>query len=73
LLEFFVGNDIESFELAVFDRWGKNVFNTSSVGDFWDGKLNGKLLSSGVYAYYLTYKSSETGVNKESGNITLIQ
>lgn len=73
VLQFYVGDDVETFQLIIVDRWGKTVFMTQSRDLFWDGTFNNKLLNSGVYAYYLTYSSSITGFNKKTGNVTLIR
>lgn len=73
LLEFYVGWDITSFKLILFDRWGKQMFATETAGEFWDGKFKDKSVNPGVYTYILTYESSETGPGKMSGNVTVIR
>lgn len=72
-LEFFAGWDITSFNIQIFDRWGAKVFGTSTVGDFWDGRHNERLVNTGIYTYVLIYESSETGSNKTTGNITVLR
>lgn len=71
--EFFVGWDVTSFKISVFDRWGAQVFMTETVGDFWDGTHKGKLVNTGVYTYTLVFESSETGHNEVTGNITVLR
>ena len=68
--------EIESFE--IFDRWGNMVFSAShfQVNDptiSWDGKLDGKNLNPGVFAYKLIvgFKDGKSAV--EYGDITLIR
>ena len=72
-MTFFVGYDVEQFDLKIFDRWGGLVFETSSIGDYWDGYYKGKLLNTGVYTYALTYTLTDIGTQKKSGNITLMR
>lgn len=52
------GNGVEPdhYELIIYDRWGKQVFRTTSVNVPWDGKLNGKVLRTDVYIYHLEAK-----------------
>lgn len=72
-LQFFVGNDVESFDLKIFDRWGNMVFQTNTDGQYWDGYYKGKLLNSGIYTYTLEYTITDLGRQEETGNITLIR
>lgn len=61
--------------LQIFDRWGNMVHNDSSKnGELnWDGTNNGKKLSSGVYAYKLTFKTQNEPLRIITGNLTLIR
>lgn len=67
---------IVSFEMLIYDRWGKQVFqtNTNEVG--WNGNINGILANSGVYIYHFRVEYiDENGPGKDfkSGNISLIR
>ena len=48
--------DIISFTLYIYDRWGNEVFQTSSLEELWDGKRNNKSLEQGNYPWVLTYE-----------------
>ena len=44
----------DDFSLIIFNRWGERVFHTNNANmEFWNGKLNGKNCSDGVYFYIL--------------------
>ena len=43
--------DLDSYQLQVFDRWGKELFTTDDPYEEWDGKAGGKLVPMGVYVY----------------------
>lgn len=73
VLELFIGWDIMSFEFQLFDRWGNQVFATSTYGQTWDGYYKGKLVNPGVLTYSMTYESSQTGSQKITGNITVLR
>lgn len=66
---------LDKFYLAVFDRWGAKIFETTDPFIGWDGTFNGQLENAGTYVYFARYqvhgaKGSET-VRK--GTILLIR
>ncbi|MFK8037560.1 MAG: CotH kinase family protein [Crocinitomicaceae bacterium] len=71
--KFYVGNDVASFNLRIFDRWGAEIFHTDSFVGEWDGSYQGKFVNAGVYAYGLTYTLKTGQEVKKSGNITIIR
>jgi gliding motility-associated-like protein len=61
------------YQLIVFDRWGKKVFESKQVGDGWDGKFkSGKNVTEGVYHYYSQYKDPEGNEISQKGIVTVI-
>ena len=44
------------FEVALFDRWGEQIFSTSHPDFSWDGTFRGQLMPGGVYAGYIQYQ-----------------
>ena len=46
---------IISFEAAVFDRWGKRLYEWTDLRGGWDGRNGGKVVPDG--AYYLVVKA----------------
>jgi gliding motility-associated-like protein len=73
VLQIYVGKDIQSFTLSIYDRWGNLMLKTTDKAFTWDGSYNGEPCNAGVYAYILevNYVSGNTEVR--SGNITLIR
>lgn len=68
--------EIES--LRIYDRWGSLVFesfdmplNEASAG--WDGKINGKPASQGIYSYIAYVRFINNKVKPLEGTITLIR
>ncbi|MCC7302444.1 MAG: gliding motility-associated C-terminal domain-containing protein [Bacteroidia bacterium] len=62
----------ESMDLALYDRWGNEVFRTTDPNFAWDGSYNGMELSSGVYCFYL--KGILAGKELfEKGNLTIVR
>lgn len=67
-------SDVSSVKLLIYDRWGKQIFATRSLDDFWDGKFQGSECEIGVYFYYLEYMcpfKKEKVIQK--GDITLVR
>lgn len=48
------------FEVAVYNRWGQQVYHNRSALKPWDGNLNGKPLPAGVYNYFISFGNRES-------------
>ena len=70
-----VGNEIEQFEMAVFDRWGAQVFHADSVDEVWVGDVNGSshFAPNGIYHYVIRVKGFDTEAENLNGYIQLIR
>ncbi len=51
--------DFKSFNLAIYDRWGEKLFETSNPGNGWNGTFRGKIVPTGVYVCKVNYKGSD--------------
>jgi len=51
-----LGDDIITFNLSIFDRWGNVVFNTSDIDILWDGTSRGNPVAQGNYSWKLLYE-----------------
>ena len=65
------GADLQEVKLWIFDRWGNELFYGEDDLARWDGKIEGKLLPIGAYAYVLVYKQSDQIRQKKSGNFVI--
>ncbi|MFN0200948.1 MAG: gliding motility-associated C-terminal domain-containing protein [Bacteroidia bacterium] len=63
----------QSYEMIIYDRWGKVLFTSKSARATWDGKSNGKDVPEGVYAYFVKAVGETGKVMQRSGTITLIR
>ena len=57
--------------LRVFSRWGQEVFATTDPQFLWDGRFQGRDLSSGVYLYHLSWQSKCGTSGDQQGAVTL--
>jgi gliding motility-associated-like protein len=71
-------DNIVSYSLHVYDRWGNLMFETQNLEEGWDGTHEGEQCPVGVYAYVARYtlegnaaKSGET--YEKSGSVSLIR
>jgi len=51
--------DPNSYELRIYDRWGKEIFYTKDINVGWDGKYNGKVVKQDVYNYLIYFLDKE--------------
>jgi len=59
-------------EFEIFDRWGGNIFKTTSPFEKWDGTFNGKDLNPGVLLYRVRYRCGEEE-KTDMGSLTLLR
>lgn len=69
---------IISFEIKIFDRWGRLVFEGNETTDEWDGTYDGRQLKEGVYLWQSTVtwaSENESGKTTETkkGSLVLIR
>ncbi len=69
------GENIGSFHLKIFNRWGELFFETRDMNEGWDGTVEGRPAKQDVYVYQITYTEAyKPGVKKEVvGHITLVR
>jgi gliding motility-associated-like protein len=69
------GEDMESFEMYIFDRWGMLIYKTNDINKGWNGGVNNnsKICEEDTYVY--TIHTVDTHGKKHSyiGKVTLIQ
>lgn len=64
----------ETFEMFIFDRWGKQVFYTDNIDYRWDGTNNSIELQMDTYAYLINVKKYfDDTIYQELGPVTIIR
>ncbi len=69
-----VAVDVYEFEMWIMDRWGKQVFHSTDIGDKWNGSNAGNEYFSGtaVYHYLIKYKGKkEEDAHEITGFVTV--
>jgi len=67
------GRTIDELYLAIYDRWGELVFETTDPDKGWDGRFNGELSEPDVYGFYLKIRCANQQEYFKKGNITLLR
>lgn len=67
------GKCATSVYLAIYNRWGEKVFETTELSRCWDGTYNNTALNTAVFVYYLEATLIDGSKVKHQGNITLIK
>ena len=71
---FFVrGNEIESVELFIYNRWGQQIFQSNDLSEGWDGRFKNELLEPDVYGYYVRATCFNGDDFFRKGNVTLLR
>ena len=63
------------YEILIFDRWGKKVFESNTIEPGWDGRIKGERCSDGVYVFVATYSMADSSgeTYHTKGSITLLR
>jgi gliding motility-associated-like protein len=66
---------IDKFYMAIYNRWGAKVFETTDPNNGWDGRFNGQPQPSGAFVWYASYhvQGSSGGDVLEKGTLMLIR
>jgi gliding motility-associated-like protein len=67
------GPNIESFEMTIFDRWGKIIFVSRSIDDGWDGTIEGQDAPEGAYVFKVNAVGYKGEPFKLNGSVTLVR
>lgn len=69
-----IGHYVEDFELAIFDRWGEQIFTTTDFDLSWDGRVNGAgAAQTGVYVYKYRAAGHLMPSMEGMGHLTLLR
>lgn len=72
-----VSQNLDTFNMLIFNRWGQLLFETSDLNEGWDGKVNGQLCPIGTYFYLIRYTTHcDYGLDKNGeskGSVTLLE
>lgn len=69
-----VSNCISSFEMQIYDRWGREIFYSDSEAAIWTGAdVSGYAVLNGEYPYLITVTDSNGDIRRITGSVTVIR
>jgi len=67
-----VSEELEEYELKVFNRLGQQVFFTSNQLDGWDGSFRGEACPEGIYVWQIRYRAPSEKEKVIYGRVSLL-
>ena len=65
--------DFGSYQMQIFDRWGKEIFYTNEIKVGWNGtKKSEEFVEEGTYVYLILFKDKEGKRFEHSGTLTVL-
>ena len=59
------GNNVLSFEMSIYNRWGELMYFTDDISMFWNGKYRSEIVPEGAYSYsYKAYGKDAQFISK---------
>jgi len=63
---------INKFQMYIYNRWGQLIFETNNINEGWDGTKNGNPCNLGVYVWVVYYENNEREITNK-GTVTLVR
>lgn len=67
----FTGN--KSYQFDIYNRWGGVIFSTKDFNIGWDGKVDGKIVEQGAYAFYIQIVDSQGQKTERKGSVIVLR
>ncbi len=69
------GNDIKTFEMYIFDRWGMQLFHSTDINNGWDGtaKAGSSVCQEDTYVYLINATDHKNIKHTYLGKVNLIK
>ncbi len=68
-----VTDDVENFEMLIFNRWGEVIFVSRSRLIGWDGKDQRGNAQNGTYTYKISFNEENGNIFNQTGTFVLIK
>lgn len=64
--------DVSGYEFTIFNRWGQAIWTTNDRFQAWDGRVEGRYVPQGVYAWYCSFRGGGGQQFTERGTVTFL-
>jgi gliding motility-associated-like protein len=69
-----IGVNLKSIEVAIYDRWGLELYSWNTLDGFWSGETSkGKKAADGTYYYVITAEGIDGEIYSKKGSFSLIR
>ena len=65
--------NIASYSMQIYDRWGGRIFETQNPSQGWDGKRGSTDLPQGAYTFFIRMIQNNQSVVEKSGVVILLR
>jgi gliding motility-associated-like protein len=69
----FFGPELTGISLRIFNRWGDKLFESHTIGEYWDGTYLGKPQNPGTYVYMVEARFLNKERKNYSGSFVLLR
>lgn len=63
---------VKNYQMKVFDRWGKKIWESSAKKKQWDGVYHDQQIPDGVYAWLLTFDGWDDKTYQKTGTVMVL-
>lgn len=64
---------LAEYEMNIYDRWGGQVFQSTSLDEGWNGRRQGELMPQGVYLYFIRLQPAGGEAIELQGDVMLLR
>jgi len=68
-----IADGFETFEIAIYNRWGEKLYQSADIKEGWDGRYKGEDVQQDVYVYVVRVTSLGGKELEYYGTITLLR
>ena len=65
-------DNVVSFDLEIYNRWGESVFNSKNENDLWDGTYENNVVPQGSYFYKIEFVGIDFEKYEKTGQINVL-
>lgn len=69
----FPEENIKSYSLSIFNRWGELLFQSRDINGQWNGEYNNVIVSAGVYQWKIVLKTNNNLARDYFGNVVVLR
>lgn len=68
-----VCNNLDEFEMTIYNRWGEQVFHSNTAEQGWDGTYQSKNCPEAMYNWTIRYVGSDNTIKVLLGHVNLLR